>query len=308
MKIKTWRDPYNAGFSPTKPTEIELRPGVTVLVGCNGAGKSTLLHNIEEHCQNNKISCHMYDNLQSGGINSIASLINDSKSIDAIQLMNASEGENIRANIYRESRLYDGFFENGYVDNRLNKLTRLFADKDTLEEMDNQRSLCKDRVLLYDAVDSGLSIDSVLELKIMFDRLLSNAQKVNINLYIVIAANEYELARNSSCFDVNSGNYLVFKDYEDYRNFIIKSSVLKMKRIEQQIKWQLKKKQQEIAKYIKLRTTTEENKRQWLIKHKNKPLSYSEQRKLDSYDDIISDYIRSCRFASKKDLERAWEN
>lgn len=47
MKVKTWRDPYDAGFSPTRSKEIELKPGLTVLVGCNGAGKTTLLLNIK---------------------------------------------------------------------------------------------------------------------------------------------------------------------------------------------------------------------------------------------------------------------
>ena len=47
-KIKTWKDPYDEGFSTCRRKEIEINPGVTVLVGCNGAGKSTLLHNIRD--------------------------------------------------------------------------------------------------------------------------------------------------------------------------------------------------------------------------------------------------------------------
>ena len=66
MKIETWRDPYDAGFSPTKPKEIELNSGLTVLVGCNGAGKSTLLLNIKEYVKGQNIPCYYYDNLSSG--------------------------------------------------------------------------------------------------------------------------------------------------------------------------------------------------------------------------------------------------
>lgn len=34
-------------------------------------------------------------------------------------------------------------------------------------------------------------------------------------MYIIIAANEYKLARNSNCFDINSGKYLQFKNIAD---------------------------------------------------------------------------------------------
>ncbi len=30
--IKTWRDPYDAGFSTCRKKQIEINPGVTVLV------------------------------------------------------------------------------------------------------------------------------------------------------------------------------------------------------------------------------------------------------------------------------------
>jgi hypothetical protein len=33
--FKTWRDPYDEGFSTCRKKEIEIKPGVTVLVGCN---------------------------------------------------------------------------------------------------------------------------------------------------------------------------------------------------------------------------------------------------------------------------------
>lgn len=32
-KFKTWRDPYDSGFSTCRRKEIEINPGVTVLVG-----------------------------------------------------------------------------------------------------------------------------------------------------------------------------------------------------------------------------------------------------------------------------------
>lgn len=59
-----------------------------------------------------------------------------------------------------------------------------------------------------------------------------DAASQNIHLYIVIAANEYELARGEACFDVQLGKYTKFDDYEAYRSLILKTSKLKEQRIE----------------------------------------------------------------------------
>ena len=67
ITINTWRDPYDAGFTTTKPKQVSFQPGLTVLVGCNGAGKSTLLLNIKEEVAEQKLPCHSYDNLVDGG-------------------------------------------------------------------------------------------------------------------------------------------------------------------------------------------------------------------------------------------------
>ncbi len=54
ITINTWRDPYDAGFTTTKPKQVSFQPGLTVLVGCNGAGKSTLLMNIKEEVESSQ--------------------------------------------------------------------------------------------------------------------------------------------------------------------------------------------------------------------------------------------------------------
>lgn len=70
--INTWRDPYDAGFSTCRKKQIEINPGVTVLVGCNGSGKTTLLHNIKECVKKENIPVFYYDNEKDGGRNSIS--------------------------------------------------------------------------------------------------------------------------------------------------------------------------------------------------------------------------------------------
>lgn len=245
MIIKTWRDPYEAGFSPTRPTSIELNEGLTVLVGCNGAGKSTLLQNIKEVMNKQNIPCHLYNNLNEGGSSAFESAIYNGDMNLGVALFSSSEGESIKINIGQLSNLFDEFLETGFMATRKNRLSRALRDEE--EHIDSNI-----RVLLFDAIDSGLSVDSIVEVKIMFDKLFETASKLGVVLYIVVSANEYELARGVSCFDVNLGKYITFKDYEDYRAFIIKTRKNKEKRIEKQAIWLDKKRKREEEQYNRL--------------------------------------------------------
>ena len=74
-----------------------------------------------------------------------------------------------------------------------------------------------------DAVDSGYSIDNVIELKDLLHMIIDDAKNNGIELYIIVSANEYELAADEACLDVTNGKYLKFDNYESFRSFIIKS-------------------------------------------------------------------------------------
>lgn len=299
MKIKTWRDPYDAGFTPTKSKEIELNTGLTVLVGCNGTGKTTLLRNISGECKKQNIPCLLYDNLHDGGGNSIASLI-DNDLQEAAYLMSASEGECIKANFGRKSKIFGEFIEKGIVNDRQHRFARIFADK---EEIINSN----DRVFLFDAVDSGLSVDSVVEIKSLFDAILDDFKDSGKNVYIVIAANEYELARNSECFDVNEGKYIRFKDYEEYRSFIINSRQKKEKRIKKQITWREKQKQKEIKKYLEIKEKQEKAMEELRKKkEKGEHIRYWEENDIKN---MTKEYLRNtARFISENDVTEIRES
>lgn len=303
MLIKTWRDPYDAGFSPTTPKEIELHTGVTVLVGCNGAGKTTLLQNIKDHCSKNNIPCHLYNNLNEGGFNSISELFYNHDYAEGAFLMSASEGECIKANLGRNSSLYKNFFQNGIIDNRKNRLTMLFNEN--ADKLSSTLKNSKDRVLLFDAVDSGLSVDSIIEVKAMFDNIIKDVENYKVNIYIIIAANEYELARNSDCFDVNSGKYLRFSDYEDYRSFIIKSRVKKETRIGRQTIWREKQHTKEIEQYKKLVDKYKEKRKSFLANIKDlNNLSCGERWQLRDLIRPVEDFERSSRFITSEDINK----
>ena len=302
MLIKTWRDPYDSGFNTTNPKEIELNKGLTVLVGCNGAGKTTLLMNIKEHCKNSKIPCHFYNNLRDGGhhmdsmISGMADLPCDNMSL-AASMWTASEGEAIKLNIGRQSTMYKEFLSTGYFKNRSYRFSKLFSDKK--EDKSTETNM---RVLLFDATDSGLSIDNICEIKVLFESILADAGESGLELYIIISANEYELCREADCFDVNKGRYIRFKDYEDYRKFILTSRRNKEKRIEKQIAWREKRLDKEKEQYRNLKAKNEAKIAE--IKNQGEDnLNWRDRDRISNLEREITEFVRQARFLSEADVK-----
>lgn len=224
-KIKLWKDPYDCGIKLFKKKSIEIRSGITILVGCNGIGKSTLLNNIEEELRKEKIPCALFNNLQEGGSKSYSEklFIGDFGSI--AERMTSSEGENIIINMYEFLGKVFNFIKKGEykrVNNPFDKIFKKSNEEKEISEVKNERWI------LLDAIDSGLSIDNIIYIKEVFKTLISH-EKDNA-IYIIISANEYEMANGEKCFDVYNGKYIEFKNYEEYKNMIIESRKLKENR------------------------------------------------------------------------------
>lgn len=201
-KFKIDRDYYGEGIKMYSKCTIEIEPGVTILVGCNGAGKTTLLKQLYKKVQNENIPCVMFDNLHDGGsyAREKAAFCNDFSYIASS--MCSSEGENICLNMQKFASVIGRLFKNNPNDQEY----WIFAD----------------------AVDSGFSVDNIVDLKEgLFDTILDVYK--NKDVYIVVSANSYEMARNEKCFDVINGKYISIKSYEKYRNVILKSREQKEK-------------------------------------------------------------------------------
>ena len=178
---------------------------MTVLVGCNGSGKSTLLRQIKDLCKKQDIPCYYFDNLTEGGsgARSKASFYGDFSFL--AESLCSSEGENINLN----------------MTNCANKIGKFVRNNKNAKKI----------FILLDAIDSGLSIDYVIELKKdLFKTILSDTLSKGIETYIVVSANEYEMARNEKCFLIPNMKYKTFENYDEYRNFIIDSRNKKNKR------------------------------------------------------------------------------
>ena len=82
--------------------------------------------------------------------------------------------------------------------------------------------------ILFDAIDSGLSIDQIREVKEDLIHFIYNyIQNNGIEPYIIVSANEYEMCIDENCFDVAEGKYCRFKTYDEYSKCVMKSRDLK---------------------------------------------------------------------------------
>lgn len=195
--------PYEEGIEIYKKSRIELKPGVTVLVGCNGAGKTTFLRFLEAALEKKKIPVMKYDNLFDGGDTARQVALSRNELSLLATLATSSEGEQIYINMSTTARKIGQFV--------------------------NKNKGAEEIWLLFDAIDSGLSVDNIVEMKeFLFDLIISD--NPNTDVYIVVSANEYEMCREEECFDVHSGQYVKFTDYEEYRAFILNSRKEKDKR------------------------------------------------------------------------------
>lgn len=226
--INTWRDPYDEGFSTCRLKQITIKSGLTVLVGCNGAGKTTLLQNIQSELKKENIPCHFFDNLHDGGSASKSMAAFEENWEFVATSMCSSEGENINMNIGSLAKKLKEFMVTGRISDRFSRIGDAFARFSGEKEYEVPGS--KERWLLLDAIDSGFSIDNVVETKDFFKMVIKDFQNHGYELYVVAAANEYELASGEECFDVMNGKYVRFKDYDDFKKFILRSREKKDRR------------------------------------------------------------------------------
>lgn len=183
-------DEYNLYKSHT----FKFNPGVTVLIGKNGSGKSTLIREIEYFLKEEKSNVFTYRNEDYEGKTHSQFVFNGNYELLA-QSMSNSEGQEIKFNF-------------GNNVGRLGDFVRKCAKNNE-----------KEIFVLFDGLDSGLSIDGINEITSVFELIEEDSK--NMDVYIIITANTYELVRGRNCLYVSNGRYMKFDNYEDYRRFIL---------------------------------------------------------------------------------------
>ena len=225
------KDYYDTGEKLYKRKTITIEPGVTVLVGCNGIGKTTLLHQIEDNLKKEHVPYVFFSNLEDGGHNSVSEACFYGDFSFMANAMASSEGENIVLNMEKLATRLGQFVKTGEdpKDRKFRRLAKAMRELDG--DIVKEPEIPNERWILLDAVDSGLSVDNIVDIKEDLFKAIFEYNQGNV-IHIVISANEYEMARGEACFDVYNGKYIDLPDYETYRNFILKSKEWKNKRIE----------------------------------------------------------------------------
>lgn len=212
ITFKLHKDYWDCGNLYAR-AEHTFNKGVTVLVGCNGSGKSTTLTQIKNQLESNEEPYFAFDNVTSGGNRLYQGLLNGwySGGVESLcSLACSSEGEKIHQNIMIKAQ------------------SGLGAAIKKAKENNS-----KELFLLWDAVDSGASIDNIIELKDFFNLVIEDQKERNdIDVFVIVSANSYEMANGEACYDIGHNKYISFNNYEEYKKFILKSRKFKERRLD----------------------------------------------------------------------------
>ena len=212
-KIKLWKDPYEDDRKFFPKRAAVFTPGLTTLIGCNGVGKTTLLRNIEENLKEKGIPFLKFDNLgNEGGEKSFGRILSGAAGMEdddpvyssteyAVSLWASSEGEKIRESflhfvkkVMKQIRLYKGYGEFW---------------------------------LLFDALDSGLSMDVIQDIKeCIFGNLLKEVPP-EMDLYIILSSNSFEMSEGTSGFSIEKMRYIPVKTFSQFKKAVLSSALYK---------------------------------------------------------------------------------
>lgn len=201
---------------------VTLSTGITVLVGCNGAGKTTLLRILKSKLKRKDVPVLCIDTLQEARDSVGRAIMRNNLNMAAMGFT-ASEGERMHLSIGQFAAGIRSFLETGKPNKDRNPFASLF-------EGNEKPIVSKERWILIDSADSGMSIDNLDDINGLLDLVVEDAQAINIDLYIVISTNQYELAKNRKCLNVQTLRPVSIKTYNRYRSVIIASRKRKEER------------------------------------------------------------------------------
>ena len=199
------------------PIKYDINPGITMLIGPNGSGKTTALSQLRSLFSTeddlvkkwNKLeindsirdlySSYLYDNVYEETFTK--STWGATDHIDRVaQRFENSEGQN----------MYD------YLYYKINEIGQAV----TKAIKNNKKGI----FLLFDGLDSGLSLDVINTIrKSVLEFIIETEKKrSNLEVYIICSANSYEFCNNYDCIDVTNQKHITFTNYEDYERYFVK--------------------------------------------------------------------------------------
>ena len=205
MEIKLIKDPYYEGENT-----------VTCLVGCNGSGKSTVVDQIihstkAQQVETDTVYVDLRDALRSisGG--------KEEKAECYYFLFNkktetASKFEDHIFNKIGETSVSTG----EHIVNRYSNSLPILGS--WIRSHNNEKL-----IIIFDDCDAGTSIDMIDEIKGVFQLIINDCIKYDIEYYIILTANSFELAKDFDCLSVIDFKHRHFKTYQSFKTFVLKT-------------------------------------------------------------------------------------
>ena len=217
-QVRLSADPYNDNRHFCSRKSAVFREGLTFLVGCNGIGKSTLIKDIQGQLKERGTPCLVFDNLgEEGGegrghhmfgLHALGVKEAYGEKIDGMEALNdffsLSEGEKI-------FKAFRSFF---------------YKVRACIEEYRDFGELW----LLFDAIDSGLSVNIIDEIKRSILPALRKMAPDDMQLYVIMSCNSYEMCNGYACFSVHKGKYVSIKTYGQFHKEVLGSWGYKVQR------------------------------------------------------------------------------
>lgn len=206
-------NPYASSKPLFTRKEFKFEPGINVLTGCNGSGKSTLIKSIRDYLRESENNYIYFDRVDECR-DLKERCFRSGKPEFMFRAMCSSEGE--YNTLAFEVILY-----------QINQYVNSIGD------------CIENKFILIDAFDSGLSIDMIRDIMALIkDAFIPEAnacfKKANHpenNLYIIIAANNFETVRNQRCIDARTAAIKQFTSYEEYEKYVFETRKRKDRRI-----------------------------------------------------------------------------
>lgn len=215
MIFKIDKDPKDTGRVMFLSDEIDIKPGITCIVGCNGSGKTTLVDHIKHHLTRVR---HAEDIGERNPFKDIFG-VKAEKTDELVFAFDKGEDYTADENDYILSRFgacVESTGENiiSRLGHGLSLLGKAFGDK---------RNEGKKAYLFLDDLDAGTSIDMIAEIKETLEFIAQNAKENGIECHIIVSANSYEMCKGMRCIDANTFEEWKFDDYEQYKKLVLDS-------------------------------------------------------------------------------------
>lgn len=151
-----------------KNTDLKIEEGMTAIIGPNGSGKTYCISQLHKKFKHSLL----IDVYRIDSERNVSTLDMSTKQI--VRYIQSSEGQ----------RVYNILEEYAY------KIGRYI----TKCKKENH-----DAIILIDGVDSGVSIDLILESKKFFDLILEDCKSSDIKCYIIVTANNFAMVEDMKC-------------------------------------------------------------------------------------------------------------